>query len=147
MSKKPSPSPVQLLEGLDRLVSALDGSDIRDPERTQIRAILMAYRIPAADALIFVERMKIAITKLDHLTEAARTLLLQDVSDYPNEEDKDERRQIKARLYKALTGRPPEESAESKRREAREILAVAGHEARRPNWDRERTKMLAMPKG
>jgi hypothetical protein len=82
-----------------------------------------------ADVLDFMGRLAAQVGKLDFATEAARTLMLADVSEYPLMTP-DHRQRAKERLYKALTHKPPEEGQEAKR--ARQRTQVSGHDFERP---------------
>lgn len=132
--KKSEPSPIELLEGLDDAVSAAERAQFHDPAlKAQVLAILRNYRTPVADTVIFVQQMKEAIVRLENIPEARRLLLLQEASDYLHERDPDERRKIKNALHKA-TEPKNDEDEQRRRRAARDLVSVAGHEASRPDW-------------
>jgi hypothetical protein len=141
-TKTPPPSPRQLVAELDSLLAAVDASEIPEPSRSNIKFVLSKYRAPAADTLAFIEKEKLEIAKLADIPGALREFMLQDLSDYANETDPEERRRTKDRIYKVLTAKVVgEESAQDKKRRAREILTVAGHERSHPNFDKYKGKV------
>jgi hypothetical protein len=70
------------------------------------------------------------VEKLDFATEAARTLILADIAEYPMMTP-DLRQKAKDRLYKALTAKPPDEGQEAKRQ--RQQIELSGQGFTRPS--------------
>ena len=121
-------SALATLAGLDGLRAAVEASNIASPQRESLLALVETHRAPVADSLLFAEQMKRAIGKLPHLTEAARLLLLQELSDY-GRVDPEEQRRIKERLHRALMAKPdvPEPPPEAE-------ASFASRRIRRVNW-------------
>jgi len=90
---------------------------------------------PLGDRLIFVERLRPAVHRLGFLTDAAKQLVLLDLSDLLDC-DEAEYRRTKERMYRALLTKPPEEDLKLRRRTGERQLAEGQRGGREVDWSR-----------
>lgn len=117
----------QFVEEIQR--ARATGRELTTDEEKFLDWLLVRVGQWPADIIDFMSKLAGQVGKLDFSTEAARTLILADISEYPLMTP-DHRQKAKDRLYRALTAKPPDEGQEAKR--ARQAAQVSGHGFERP---------------
>jgi len=104
-----------------------DGRPLTTDEERFMDWLLVRVSKWPTDVIDFMNKLTTQVQKLDFSTEAARTLMLADIAEYPLMTP-DHRQRAKDRLYRALTAKPPDEGQQARQRR----MSVSGHGFDRP---------------